>query len=153
MIGADRVALVGWLWFGVWIGAGNLVGRLVEMPGTGMVLGFLMALATVWFRIRSNRAYRRVRERIGLVTATLAEDIAGMRVVQSYAREPRNQTSFRGINTRYRYFNYKNQTPEYKQTARVQYEELAKRFPDSEEGKAAAARLDELKGAGGAAGR
>ncbi len=26
----------------------------------------LMALATMWFRIRSNRAYRRVRERIGL---------------------------------------------------------------------------------------
>ena len=47
-----------------------------------------------------------MRERIGLVTATLAEDIAGMRVVQSYAREPRNQTSFRGINTRYRDANY-----------------------------------------------
>ena len=66
----------------------------------------LMALATIWFRIRSNRAYRRVRERIGLVTATLAEDIAGMRVVQSYAREPRNQSSFRGINSRYRDANY-----------------------------------------------
>jgi len=60
----------------------------------------------VWFRIRSNRAYRRVRERIGLVTATLAEDISGMRVVQSYAREPRNQTSFRDINTRYKDANY-----------------------------------------------
>ena len=29
-----------------------------------------------------------------------------MRVVQSYAREPRNQTSFRGINTRYKDANY-----------------------------------------------
>jgi hypothetical protein len=47
MIGADRVALVGWLWFGVWIGAGNLIGRLFEMPGTGVVLGFLLALVTV----------------------------------------------------------------------------------------------------------
>jgi hypothetical protein len=48
MIGADRVALVGWLWFGIWIGAGDLIGRLLaEMPGTGMVLGFLMALVTV----------------------------------------------------------------------------------------------------------
>ena len=47
MIGADRVALVGWLWFGVWIGAENLIGRLVDMPGTGMVLGFLLALVTV----------------------------------------------------------------------------------------------------------
>jgi hypothetical protein len=48
MIGADRVALVGWLWFGVWIGAGDLIGRwLAEMPGTGIVLGFLIALITV----------------------------------------------------------------------------------------------------------
>ena len=44
-----------------------------------------------WFRSRSNRAYRRVRERLGLVTATLAEDISGMRVVQSFTREPTSQ--------------------------------------------------------------
>jgi ATP-binding cassette subfamily B protein len=66
----------------------------------------LVALATAWFRIRSNRAYRRVRERIGLVTATLAEDIAGMRVVQSFTREPVNREGFRGINDRYREANY-----------------------------------------------
>lgn len=46
----------------------------------------LMGAATAWFRVRSNRAYRRVRERLGLVTATLAEDISGMRVVQSFSR-------------------------------------------------------------------
>jgi ATP-binding cassette subfamily B protein len=61
-----------------------------------------MALATAWFRRRSNRAYRHVRERLGLVTASLAEDIAGMRVVQSFTREPENQRSFRGVNERYR---------------------------------------------------
>jgi len=66
----------------------------------------LVVVATSWFRLRSNRAYRRVRERIGVVTATLAEDIAGMRVVQSFAREPANQTSFRGIADRYRDANY-----------------------------------------------
>jgi len=66
----------------------------------------LMAAATVWFRVRSNRAYRRVRERLGLVTATLAEDISGMRVVQSFTREPTSQTSFRGINDAYRSANY-----------------------------------------------
>ena len=48
MIGADRVALVGLVWFGAWIGAGDLIGRLlVEMPGTGLVLGFLLALVTI----------------------------------------------------------------------------------------------------------
>jgi len=66
----------------------------------------LMALATAWFRSRSNHAYRRVRERLGLVTATLAEDISGMRVVQSFTREPTSQTTFRGINQRYRDANY-----------------------------------------------
>ena len=66
----------------------------------------LMALATGWFRSRSNRAYKRVRERLGLVTATLAEDISGMRVVQSFTREPTSQTTFRGVNERYRESNY-----------------------------------------------
>jgi ABC-type multidrug transport system fused ATPase/permease subunit len=66
----------------------------------------LMGLVTAWFRSRSNHAYRRVRERLGLVTATLAEDISGMRVVQSFTREPTSQTSFRGINDRYREANY-----------------------------------------------
>ena len=101
-------------------GVTSLVQNVMLLVGTAVVLFLLdwrlalatlsviplMALATVWFRVRSNRAYRRVRERIGLVTATLAEDIAGMRVVQSYAREPRNQSSFRGINSRYRDANY-----------------------------------------------
>ena len=65
-----------------------------------------MALATAWFRRRSNRAYRNVRERLGLVTATLAEDIAGMRVVQSFTREPVQQQAFHGVNDRYRGANY-----------------------------------------------
>jgi len=101
-------------------GVTSLVQNLTLVIGTAVVLFVLdwrlalatlsilplMALATAWFRIRSNRAYRRVRERIGLVTATLAEDISGMRVVQSYARESRNQSSFRGINSLYRDANY-----------------------------------------------
>jgi ATP-binding cassette subfamily B protein len=66
----------------------------------------LMAIATAWFRSRSNRAYRNVRERLGLVTATLAEDIAGMRVVQSFTREPVQQKAFHGVNDRYRGANY-----------------------------------------------
>jgi ATP-binding cassette subfamily B protein len=66
----------------------------------------LMALVTGWFRLRSNRAYRSVRERLGLVTATLAEDISGMRVVQSFTREPTSQATFRGVNDRYRAANY-----------------------------------------------
>src|SRR5436305_6784119 len=47
----------------------------------------LMSVATLIFRTRSARAYGEVRERLGLVTATLAEDIAGMRVVQACTPE------------------------------------------------------------------
>jgi ABC-type multidrug transport system fused ATPase/permease subunit len=101
-------------------GLTSLVQNTLLLVGTAVVLFLLdwrlalatlvviplMVLLTAWFRVRSNRAYRRVRERLGLVTATLAEDIAGMRVVQSFTREPVNQASFRGISDRYREANY-----------------------------------------------
>jgi ATP-binding cassette subfamily B protein len=101
-------------------GVTSLVQNTLLLLGTAVVLFFLdvklalatltvlplMAVATAWFRSRSNRAYRSVRERLGLVTATLAEDIAGMRVVQSFTREPVQQKSFHGVNDRYRAANY-----------------------------------------------
>jgi ABC-type multidrug transport system fused ATPase/permease subunit len=101
-------------------GVTSLVQNTLLLAGTAVVLFLLdwrlavatlvviplMIVLTAWFRMRSNRAYRRVRERLSLVTATLAEDIAGMRVVQSFTREPVNQTSFRGISERYREANY-----------------------------------------------
>jgi len=62
----------------------------------------LMSIATVIFRVRSTRAYRAVRERLGLVTATLAEDIAGMRVVQAFTREEANTRNFKVVSERYR---------------------------------------------------
>jgi len=65
----------------------------------------LMAIATALFRVRSARAYRAVRERLGLVTATLAEDIAGMRVVQAFRRETKNARHFREVNAHYRQAN------------------------------------------------
>jgi ATP-binding cassette, subfamily B, bacterial len=101
-------------------GITSLVQNSLVLVGTAVVLFLLdwrlalatlavlplMAGVTAWFRSRSNRAYRRVRERLGLVTATLAEDISGMRVVQSFSREPTSQASFRGVNERYREANY-----------------------------------------------
>jgi ABC-type multidrug transport system fused ATPase/permease subunit len=66
----------------------------------------VMALATAVFRVRSSRAYAAVRERLGLVTATLAEDIAGMRVVQAFTRERAHHRHFREVNTRYREANH-----------------------------------------------
>jgi ABC-type multidrug transport system fused ATPase/permease subunit len=101
-------------------GVTSLIQNTLLLAGTAVVLFLLdwrlalatltvlplMALATAWFRSRSNRAYRNVRERLGLVTATLAEDVAGMRVVQSFTREPVQEQVFHGVNDRYRDANY-----------------------------------------------
>ena len=65
-----------------------------------------MAWATALFRSRSARAYRAVRERLGLVTATLAEDIAGIRVLQSFTREQPSIARFREVNDHYRQANH-----------------------------------------------
>jgi ABC-type multidrug transport system fused ATPase/permease subunit len=62
----------------------------------------IMSVGTVLFRIYSSRAYAAVRERLGLVTATLAEDIAGMRIVQAFTREDRNTANFREVAEHYR---------------------------------------------------
>ena len=62
----------------------------------------IMSIGTILFRIHSSRAYAAVRERLGLVTATLAEDIAGMRIVQAFTRENRNVAHFREVADGYR---------------------------------------------------
>ena len=66
-----------------------------------------MAVATALFRSRSSRAYASVRERLGLVTATLAEDINGMRVVQAFSRETPNMRRFQEVNEHYRGANHR----------------------------------------------
>jgi ABC-type multidrug transport system fused ATPase/permease subunit len=68
---------------------------------TLVVLPF-MFVATAIFRIRATRAYNAVRVKLATVTATLAEDIAGMRVVQSFNRERQQERQFRRVNQEYR---------------------------------------------------
>ncbi len=101
-------------------GMTSLVQNTLTLGGSAVILLFLdwrlalatlavfplMSLATAIFRRRSSRAYRRVRERLGMVTATLAEDIAGMRVVQSFTREQRNAERFHEVNGDYRAANH-----------------------------------------------
>jgi len=97
-------------------GVTTLVQSTLTLGGTAILLFVLdwrlalatlavipfMSIATVLFRVRSTRAYRAVRERLGLVTATLAEDIAGMRMVQAFTREEQNTRNFRTVAERYR---------------------------------------------------
>jgi ABC-type multidrug transport system fused ATPase/permease subunit len=61
-----------------------------------------MAAATIAFRVRSSRAYRVMRERMADVTATLAEDLAGVRVVKEFDRGGRNAQLFDATSERYR---------------------------------------------------
>ena len=100
-------------------GVTTLVQSTLFLFGTSIILFFLdwrlalatltvmplMFVATAIFRVRSARAYRAVRERLGLVTATLAEDISGMRVVQAFRRERANQRNFEDVNADYRQAN------------------------------------------------
>ncbi len=97
-------------------GVTTLVQSTLFLFGTSIILFFLdwrlalatltvmplMFVATAVFRVYSARAYRAVRERLGLVTATLAEDISGMRVVQAFRRERANERNFRDVNAHYR---------------------------------------------------
>jgi len=97
-------------------GVTSLVQNTLTLLGTAILLFILdwrlalatllvipfMSIATVIFRVRSARAYAAVRERLGLVTATLAEDIAGMRIVQAFTRERTNIQNFRNVAERYR---------------------------------------------------
>ena len=100
-------------------GVSSLVRNTLTLIGTAALLFVLdwrlalatlavipaMSVATYFFRTYSARAYSHVRERLGLVTATLAEDIAGMRVVQAFSRESVNTRRFREISDHYRQAN------------------------------------------------
>jgi ABC-type multidrug transport system fused ATPase/permease subunit len=97
-------------------GVTSLVQNTLTLVGTAIILFVLdwrlalatcavlplMTIATALFRSRSARAYAAVRERLGLVTATLAEDIAGMRVLQAFTREEPAFENFRNVAQRYR---------------------------------------------------
>lgn len=58
----------------------------------------LMIVATFAFRVRSERAYSRVRERIAAVLSFMQETVRGVHVVQAFGREPVNAGRFRAVN-------------------------------------------------------
>lgn len=61
-----------------------------------------MGLLTVWFRNRSDLAYRRVRDLIADVVAHLAENLAGARVVTAHNRHRHNLVAHRNVVGAYR---------------------------------------------------
>jgi len=58
----------------------------------------LLGGASLWFRIVSAGAFRRTRETIGAITAYLQETLSGIRVVRSFAQEPRHVERFAELN-------------------------------------------------------
>jgi ABC-type multidrug transport system fused ATPase/permease subunit len=58
----------------------------------------VMAIGSLAFRIASADAYRRTRETIGAITAYLQETLSGIRVVRSFAQEPRHRAQFGRLN-------------------------------------------------------
>jgi ABC-type multidrug transport system fused ATPase/permease subunit len=62
---------------------------------------FLLWLSR-WFQRASARAYRRTRETVALVIVHFVESMGGMRAVQAFRREPRNQEIFDAVNDDYR---------------------------------------------------
>jgi ATP-binding cassette subfamily B protein len=59
-------------------------------------------LLTAWFRRRSAVVYRRTREAVVLVIVHFVESMTGIRAVQAFRREPRNEEIFHGVNDKYR---------------------------------------------------
>ena len=100
-------------------GPTTLLQNTITLIGSALVLLYLdwqlalatltvfpgMAIATALFRRYSSRAYRRTRERLAEVTASLQEDISGVRVVQAFRRERANERRFHEVNGAYRQAN------------------------------------------------
>jgi len=87
----------------------TFVGVLAAMLVINVRLGLLvvaitpiLAVATVIFRRKSSQAYTEARERISVVNADLAENVAGLRVTQAFRREGTNRNRFAGRSDLYR---------------------------------------------------
>jgi ATP-binding cassette subfamily B protein len=87
----------------------TFIGVLAAMFVIDVELGLLvlaitpfLAVATVIFRRKSGRAYTEARERVSIVNANFAENVAGLRVTQSFRRERVNQQRFAGLSSGYR---------------------------------------------------
>jgi len=92
----------------------TLIGTAVLLVALDWRLG-LMCLAAFpilvalvwWFRTESAKTYRVVRETAALVIVQFVETMTGIKAVQAYRREPRNQEIFEEVADRYRDINEK----------------------------------------------
>ncbi|ABM15777.1 ABC transporter ATP-binding protein [Mycolicibacterium vanbaalenii] len=92
----------------------TLVGTAVLLVVLDVKLGLMclaafpiLVLLVMWFRRESSKTYREVREISALVIVQFVETMTGIKAVQAYRREPRNQQIFEDIADRYRVINEK----------------------------------------------
>lgn len=97
-------------------GFDGLVKAALTLVGTAGILLFLdlqlglvallclplLALLTNWFRKASASSYRVTREKVALVIVHFVESMGGIRAVQAFRREDRNQEIFDDVNDQYR---------------------------------------------------
>ncbi len=87
----------------------TFIGVLVALVLINVKLGLtlfavlpVLVAATVWFRVKSAKAYAEAREKVSVVNADLQENVAGLRVAQAYRREQVNHAKFAGLSSAYR---------------------------------------------------
>ena len=87
---SSSLTLVGTIAILVWLD--------VELALLTFLIFPVMAVASLAFRVVSADAYKRTRETISSITSYLQESLSGIRVVRSFAQEPRHRARFRELN-------------------------------------------------------
>jgi ABC-type multidrug transport system fused ATPase/permease subunit len=74
----------------------------VKLGLVALLCGPFLAWITLWFRRESAKSYKVTREKVALVIVHFVESMGGIRAVQAFRREPRNQEIFDDVNDQYR---------------------------------------------------
>ena len=85
--------------------AGLLLFLDVKLGLVALLCGPFLALLTNWFRKQSSKSYRVTREKVALVIVHFVESMGGIRAVQAFRRERRNQDIFEDVADQYRVAN------------------------------------------------
>jgi len=90
----------------------TLLGTSVLLIALDVKLGLMclcafpvLVLLVWWFRTQSAKTYKLVRERAALVIVQFVETMTGIKAVQAYRREPRNQEIFTDVADDYKNVN------------------------------------------------
>lgn len=82
--------------------AGLLLFLDVKLGLVALCCGPFLAWLTAWFRRNSAESYTVTREKVALVIVHFVESMGGIRAVQAFRRESRNQEIFDDVNDQYR---------------------------------------------------